>query len=299
MVKKRLKNPVFLFYILVVYLIAQCGWWLLLIYKLYKKTYDPSTLNQKLYMLMGEGLVFLIILLGMVFMIRRSLKRERAFNDLQENFLQSVSHELKTPLASVGLFIETLQKHDLSEEKKQEIYRQSLGEVKRLNHLISDILTARNIESENYFVNKVEIQLDEYLHQRISTLRQTILKDVEINVETEKITAHLDKEALDSIVYNLLENAGKYSPKGSAVDIKLFKHNEKIVLQISDEGLGIDDASKETVFNKFYRLENESTRKSKGTGLGLYITKFLVEKQGGEIHLKDNQPNGLIVEIKF
>src|SRR5690606_10704138 len=136
MVQKRLKNPTFLFYILIIYLIAQCGWWLYLIFNLYKKTYTPSELTQKTYMLIGEGLVFLIILLGITFMIRRSLMRERAFNELQQNFLQSVSHELKTPLASIGLFIETLQKHELDASKREDIYARSMTEVNRLNHLI-------------------------------------------------------------------------------------------------------------------------------------------------------------------
>src|SRR5690606_36414698 len=174
MVQRRLKNPTFLFYVLIIYLIVQCGWWLYLIHSLYMKTYDPSELSKKTAMLAVEGIVFLVILLGITSMIRRSLKRERAFNNLQQNFLQSVSHELKTPLASIGLFIETLQKHELSEEKREDIYARSLTEVNRLNHLISDILTARNIESDNYFIHKEPIKLDAYLKEKVLTLRQTL-----------------------------------------------------------------------------------------------------------------------------
>jgi two-component system, OmpR family, phosphate regulon sensor histidine kinase PhoR len=299
MFRRRLKNPVFLFYILVVYLIVQCGWWLYLLFALYKKTYLPSDLDQKRLMLAGEGLVFLIILLGIVFMIRKSLKRERQMNELQQNFLQSVSHELKTPLASIGLFIETLQKHDLTEEKRKDIYLRSLSEVKRLNHLISDILTARNIESENYFVHNVTIDLDVYLDDKIRMFRQTLLKEYEVNLETEKISIEFDKEALDSIFYNLVENACKYAPEKSLIEIKLKQQQAKVILQITDQGIGLDSAAKERVFEKFYRVENESTRKFKGTGLGLYITKFLVEKNKGKIILKDNEPKGLLVEIQF
>ncbi|MBD3638667.1 MAG: HAMP domain-containing histidine kinase [Crocinitomicaceae bacterium] len=299
MFRRKLKNPVFLFYILVVYLIVQCSWWLYLIHSLYQKTYDPAILEKKTWMLLGEGIVFLFILLGIAFMIRKSLRKERAVNELQQNFLQSVSHELKTPLASVGLFLETLKKRELTEEKRSEIYDKSLTEVKRLNHLISDILTARNIESQNYFIHKVDVQLDEYLKDKIHILNQTLMKDFQVNLETEKITASLDKEALDSIIYNLIENACKYSPKGSAIDIRLFKSGDHAILQVSDQGIGLDAIAKERVFQKFYRVENESTRKSKGTGLGLYITKFLVEKQNGKILLKDNTPQGLTVEIQF
>lgn len=299
MERKGLKNPIRLFYILVGYVVVQFVWWMYLIFSLYEQTFDPVELKKKTWMLVGEGSVFLIILLGGVFIIRRALKREREINDLQQNFLQSVSHELKTPLASVGLFLETLQKRELDEEKRQDIYARSLTEVKRLNHLISDILTARNIESENYFVNKTEVQLDEYLRDKVKMIKETLLSKYNVSIETVACTVSLDTEALDSIIYNLLENAGKYSQEGSNITLSLTTANDQIFIRVADEGIGMDDKAKENAFNKFYRVENETTRKTKGTGLGLYITKFLVEEQGGKIFLKDNQPKGLIVEIQF
>ncbi|UKN03531.1 HAMP domain-containing histidine kinase [Paracrocinitomix mangrovi] len=300
MVRKRLKNPVFLFYILVGYVIIQFSWWLFQLFGLYKKIYThPDQLKSKTWMLLGEGLVFLIILLGGVYMIRRALKREREINELQQNFLQSVSHELKTPLASIGLFLETIRDRDLSEEKKKDACDRALSEVKRLNHLISDILTARNIDSSNYFIHKEKIDLDDYINKVVNSLKDTLMVDYTFSLSLDEITIDLDKEALDSIVYNILENASKYAPKGSKVSISLTKKSGKTILQISDEGIGLDAAAKERVFNKFYRVENEMTRKSKGTGLGLYIVKFLVETQGGKIKLLDNKPQGLTVEIQF
>lgn len=300
MAKGRFKNPVFLFYLLVAYVVVQFSWWLYLIYSLYTQTYEnKDQLALKTWMLIGEGSVFLIILLGVVYIIRRSLKREREINDLQQNFLQSVSHELKTPLSSIGLFIETLKKRELTNEKREEIYDRSLAEVKRLNHLISDILTARNIESENYFIHLEDIELSHFLEDKVKTLSQTIMRKHKVNLETQDLIAKLDKEAMASIIYNLIENACKYSDQNSVITIRLFKSNLKTCIQVSDEGAGISDSNKGKVFSKFYRYENEMTRKSKGTGLGLYITKFLVEKQNGQIILKDNEPKGLTVEIQF
>ena len=250
---------------------VQFAWWLYLIFRLYNQTYaDSAQLSHKVWMLVGEGSVFLIILLGGVYMIRRALKREREINELQQNFLQSVSHELKTPLSSVGLFLETLKKRELSDEKREDIYDRSLSEVKRLNHLISDILTARNIESENYFVHKEKVSLDKYLEEKVRTIEQTLMKDFKVNLETQAAEVELDVEALDSITYNLIENSCKYSPPGSVIDIKLFKRDNHTILQFADQGIGLDAKAKEKVFDKFYRVENESTRKSKGTGLGLY-----------------------------
>jgi K+-sensing histidine kinase KdpD len=96
-----------------------------------------------------------------------------------------------------------------------------------------------------------------------------------------------------------MENACKYAPEGSEITIRSFQENGKKIIQFIDQGEGIDTKAKEKVFDKLYREENESTRKSKGTGLGLYITQFLIEKQKGKIVLRDNKPQGLIVEIQF
>ena len=298
---RKLKNPIFLFYILVGYIVIQFSWWLYLIFSLYQKTYqDESLLTHKKWMLLGEGSVFLLILLGGVYIIRRAFKREQEINRLQQNFLHSVSHELKTPVTSIRLFIETLQKHNLAEKQKTDIYKRSLSEVNRLNHLISDILTARNIESENYFIHVEPINLAEFIKDKVDLLKHSLLADFDTKIETEPIVLNLDKEAMNSVLLNLLENASKYSPKGSTIAIKLKNiKNGQAVLTIEDEGSGVKDELKDKVFEKFYRPENELTRKSKGTGLGLYITKFLVELQGGKIKLKDNKAGGLTVEIIF
>ena len=98
---------------------------------------------------------------------------------------------------------------------------------------------------------------------------------------------------------NLLENASKYSPKGTEINIKLYRNNDTVQLEVSDRGIGIPKEHKSAVLGKFYRDENEMTRKSKGTGLGLYIANFIVKQHDGEIKLLDNEPSGLLVKIQF
>lgn len=300
MANKRLKNPIFLFYLLVGYIVVQFSWWLYLIFSLYEKTYsDFSQLEHKRWMLIGEGSVFLIILVGGVYMIRRAFKREKKLNELQENFLQSVSHELKTPISSVGLYLQTLQKRELDEEKRQDIYQRSLAEIERLNMLISDILTARNIESENYYFDLKTIDFKEFLEATINRLKESVLQNHKITLDLSPATITADHESLNGIIYNLVENASKYSPKESEISFRLTSAQGKVLFSISDAGNGISAEDKQLVFDKFYRVENETTRKSKGTGLGLHITKFLVEGQGGKISLLNNQPKGLTVQIEF
>lgn len=300
MANKRLKNPIFLFYLLVGYVIIQFSWWLYLIFSLYKQTYDnPAELRQKTWMLIGEGSVFFILLLVGVVMIRKAFQKEKKLNEIQENFLQSVSHELKTPIASVGLYLQTLQKHELDQSKRKDIYQRSLDEIERLNHLISDILTARNIDSDNYYFNLESVNLSQHLESTINRLRDTVLIEREIDFNIQDVTANVDISAFDSILYNLVENAVKYSPEKSKISFSLSKTSNGFKFAIADGGSGISSELKKKVFDKFYRIENETTRKSKGTGLGLYIVQFLVEGQGGKIRLLDNEPSGLIVEIEF
>jgi K+-sensing histidine kinase KdpD len=249
-------------------------------------------------MLLGEGSVFLIILFGGVFMIRKAFKREKQLNKLQENFLQSVSHELKTPIASVDLYLQTLKKHDLDPEKRADIYQRSLFEIERLNMLISDMLLARNIESANYYFNPEQVNLKDHIQQLIERTKSSILKEHEININLVEASTTIDKSAFDSVFFNLVENAVKYSPKGSKISFRLEK-SEHLKFSISDEGSGIPNELKAEVFKKFFRIENETTRKSKGTGLGLHIAHFLITQQGGTIKLLDNRPRGLTVEIQF
>ena len=115
----------------------------------------------------------------------------------------------------------------------------------------------------------------------------------------DEIVLNIDTIGFESILINLLENAAKYSPKNSTIHIQLSDNNNHVLLLIKDEGIGIEKSKREKVFSKFYREENEMTRKSKGTGLGLYITKYLVEQHNGQIQLEDNLPQGLIVSIQL
>ena len=104
---------------------------------------------------------------------------------------------------------------------------------------------------------------------------------------------------LKLLLSNLLENANKYSPKDRPISLRLEKDNDDVLLEIADEGAGIPDEEKKAVFKKFYRVDNEQTRKTQGTGLGLYICQKIVKDHGGEIFIKDNQPSGSKFIVQF
>lgn len=298
--KRRLRNPIFLIYVLVVYVFLQFSWWLYLIFSLYNQLYsDPTKLNHKTWMLLGEGSVFFLILLTGIYVILRVFKRERQLAKQQENFLLSITHELKTPIASVKLFLQTLRKRELEPEKRNEIYDRSLNEVNRLNTLVNNLLITRSIENKNFFLDKKDLDIKKYIENKVNVLKGSILLShtVELNLSAQHLL--IDESAFDSILTNILQNAAKYSDNKGTISINLKGNDNYIQLDIIDEGKGISQDKLEAVFSKFYREENEMTRKSKGTGLGLFITKYLVEQHDGEITLKQNKPQGLVVSIHF
>jgi two-component system phosphate regulon sensor histidine kinase PhoR len=300
MLNRRFKNPVFILYLLVIYVTLQFGWWLFLIYRLYNQLYvDDTILQKKTIMLLGEGSVFFVILIIGVSILLRAFKQERELNQQQENFVLSVTHELKTPISSVKLFLQTLQKRELSPEKREEIYDRSLLEINRLDSLVNNLLLTRSIENNNYFLYKAPLNLKEFISEKLSLLEKSILKDHKISINLTEVTLEVDHLGFESIFVNLIENAAKYSPAGSTITVRLEENKQEVVLTILDQGSGIDKKKRTRVFSKFYREENEMTRKSKGTGLGLYIVNFLVKKHNGQINLTENSPNGLIVSIHF
>lgn len=300
MLRKRFKNPIFLIYVLVGYVTIQFSWWLYLIFSLYRKLYNNSEiLEKKTWMLLGEGAVFFLILILGILIILRAFKYERELIRQQENFVLSVTHELKTPLSTVKLILQTLKKRNLPEEKTQDMYDQSLIEINRLDSLVNNLLLTRSIENNNFFLDKTNVNLSAFIQEVSEQLQHSVLKFHTVKLDLENIELNVDKIGFQSILVNLLENASKYSPKGTEINIKLYRNNDTVQLEVSDRGIGIPKEHKSAVLGKFYRDENEMTRKSKGTGLGLYIANFIVKQHDGEIKLLDNEPSGLLVKIQF
>lgn len=301
MISHKLKNPITIFYVLVFYVFAQFTWWWYLIFKLnHALVPDEEFYTRIIWMITGEGLVFFILLMIGIIAVRNAFKRQVNLAKREENFLLSVSHELKTPIASVQLFLQTLQKYDhLSDEEKQKIYSNSLKEVNRLDSIVSNILAARQIESGESILQKENLKLDDFITKRIDILKSTLAKDHTIHLNLESLDTYIDKLSFESILTNLIENSVKYSPKDSAITIELKSKNSEFILSISDEGMGIPNEEKKHLFNKFYRVQSDLTRYTKGTGLGLFIIKHLVNSHQGSIKLLDNNPKGLIVKIKI
>lgn len=249
-------------------------------------------------MFLGEGLVFMLLLLWGFVIIYRSYQAKDKLNRLQANFIMSVTHELKTPLASAKLMLQTLIKRKLDESQQSKLVDNSLSEINRLDSLIEKILLASRFEHHNQHIQTRNINLSELCRDVIERMGHTQRFESRLYAEIDdNVTVSGDVALLISVLTNLIENAAKYSEESSSIRVRLFNSHQRAHLQVIDQGHGITDIDKKLIFNKFYRVGNEETRTTKGTGLGLYIVKNIVNDMQGTIDVKDNHPKGSIFEI--
>lgn len=259
-----------------------------------------SKKNTRVYMIVGEGTVFLLILLFGIYQVRKSVKKESELTDQKSNFILSVSHELKTPIAATKLQLQTLLKHDLDRDKQKELLSNALNETNRLHKLVDNVLMANQIENNNLSLQRVHLNLSELLEHTIKRYFAEHIEQKNISLTIEKeIYYSGDKELLPSVFINLIENAIKYSFENVAIQVVLTSVNNKPVLEIKDQGCGIPDTERQTVFQKFFRSGSENTRKTKGTGIGLFIVKSICDLHQISIKISNNQPKGTVFQIQF
>jgi signal transduction histidine kinase len=288
-----MKRSFVIFYALITYAVAELIWWG---YMLVKS--QPGRTG----MIMGEGMVFVIVFLFGAIYLHKSFNRERKLQEQKKNFLLSVTHELKSPLASIKLLLQTIQKRDLTKAQIQDFIGKSLLDIERLDDMVENMLLASKIDNRSYSFPKASFSLSVLVDSIVNRLQITKCDGNQqiINAEIEpKIEITGDKFALTSVVTNLVENAIKYSKPCEAVEVKLFQKEGKVHLQVADHGIGIADEEKSRIFDKFYRVGSEDTRNTKGTGLGLYIVKQVLDKHEASIRVKDNRPEGSIFEVVF
>ncbi len=318
LLKKRVLFITVVYWVLLVYILAALIFWFIALelqnrqmaeYRLnelnkdsprYEKQYDEivGDKNRKTAQYVGEGVTFLaLIIFGAVYMYR-AVRRQFVLQRQQENFMMAITHELKTPIAVAKLNLETLQKHQLDEAKRQKLIQMTLQETNRLNTLASNILVSAQLESgkrlskeELNFSDLVKNSADEFrnrFHER--TWNIEIEEDLELRGESL---------LLQILVNNLLDNAVKYSPAGSNTTCSLKGESSFIVLTVKDEGIGIPAEERSKVFTKFYRIGSEQTRSTKGTGLGLYLCKRIADAHRATIRIEHNDPAGTIITVRF
>lgn len=248
-------------------------------------------------MIMGEAIVLAFTLIAGIWFINRSYQKQTEIAKQSRNFLLSITHELKSPLSSIKLILQTFSKRKLEQHQIEKFSKNAIKESERLESLVNNLLLAARMETTNVEIYRETVELFPLL----DGIRENIIgKNPEVNIELDiknDATIFADNKAMISVFINLIENAIKYSDKPSHIIISHSLEAKWDEIYVKDNGWGIPTEEKKRIFDKFYRSGNEDTRKTKGTGLGLYIIQQIIQAHKGEITISDNSPKGSIFNI--
>lgn len=318
-------------YVVMAYMLLAFTWWTLLLYTKNRDAFEAKRdlmkigmaaegrvtnyaefesslpyqdLSQKYkrqeWMIFGEATMFIITLLTGIWFINSAYSKQVNANQQRRNFLLSITHELKSPIASVRLVLETLLKRELPKEKKDMLAGSALAETERLHELVENLLLSAKLETA-YQPHFEEVNLVSLLEDLLAKLAG---KHPEAHIALDAADnfplLRLDRQGIASIANNLLENAIKYTGGQPAhIEVKLALANGHLVMDVADRGTGIPDPEKKRIFDKFYRIGSEETRTTKGTGLGLFIVEQITKAHHGRIEVLDNVPQGTVFRIEI
>jgi signal transduction histidine kinase len=219
---------------------------------------------------------------------------------IQDEFISTVSHEMRTPLTSIRGFSQTLLTSwdRIDDENKKKFIKIIEEQSNRLINLVENILTVSKANTSNIIMKKVYVNAS---IRSIIPIFQEQYKKHKFIFEPQKDlpSTRLDDDKFQQIMTNLIDNAGKYSPEGTTVKITTEAKGEFVIIKVKDEGVGIKQGDADKLFKKFSRIENHLTSKTQGNGLGLYITKRLVESMNGQITFESEENKGTTFIVSF
>jgi signal transduction histidine kinase len=236
------------------------------------------------------GLLFFLAIIAGLVLNTIFLVREIRRNEQHDTFINAMTHELKTPVASIRLYLETLQRRELEPEKRQDFYRIMLADSDRLLQTIEQVLRAGRVGRSSRLYHRTEVDLGELVEECIDLARTRSHLPPECITMSAKpdpakpIMVLGDPDELKGAVMNLLDNSIKYSGDRIEISVRVERKDQKMAaVQVSDHGIGIAREELKHVFKRFYRVPGTVTIRVKGTGLGLFIVRSVVEKHGGKV----------------
>ncbi|HLA83203.1 MAG TPA: HAMP domain-containing sensor histidine kinase [Thermoguttaceae bacterium] len=251
---------------------------------------------------MSVGTVFYVLLIvGVSLYLGLSVKSIN-LNRRQSNFIHSVTHELKSPITSMKLYLQTLNRHQVSAEQADDFHRAMLEDVERLDHLIDQVLEAGRLETQPKKVPLEEVRLDEVLRDCAETTCLRYRVDPQtIRLDVSPCTVRAARVDLDMIFRNLMDNAIKYAGNPPRIEVRLERLDDgRSKVSVEDNGRGIPPNMRRKVFGRFVRLGLELHRDRPGTGLGLYIVWTLVRRMKGKICISDPREGpGTVFEVEL
>jgi signal transduction histidine kinase len=236
------------------------------------------------------GIVFFALIIAGMVVNTIFLVRELRRSEQHDSFINAVTHELKTPVASIRLHLETLQRRELPEKQKQEFYGIMLSDTDRLTETVEQVLRAGRAGDKKAGREKAEVDFRQIVQDSMQAARSRhhlpaeALRFEEASSDGNKLVVRGSAEDLRTAVFNVIDNAVKYSGENIDVRVLLETPDEKrIVLRVQDQGVGIAPDDVKQVFKRFYRVTHRSLSHVKGTGLGLFIVKAIAQKHGGKV----------------
>jgi signal transduction histidine kinase len=247
-------------------------------------------LNWREVALLILGIIFFVVLIIGLVLNTTFLVREIRRNEQHDAFINAVTHELKTPIASIRLYLETLQTRAVDEEKRQEFYGVMLADSDRLLNTVEQVLRAGQTGQRRRQLNTAMIDLGVMARESVELARTryhlpaTSLQYTESFNDGERALVEGDEEELRVAVSNLIDNAIKYSNQEIKVSVEVEMDDERhAVVRVRDSGVGIPKAQLKRIFGRFYRVPGLVMSRVKGTGLGLFIVRSVVRKHGGRV----------------
>jgi len=296
--KKTMKNKRFILHPVFIFVMAQLAWlsllglwiyWYVSNYIILEKVGDklsPQIIakSTNLFALIW-GLILLVFLLVGMYFIFIYLTKQINITKLYDDFIASMTHELKSPLASIQLYLETMKMRDIPKQKQREFIDLMIDDASRLKNLINSILNISGIEQNkmifNCDIHEAQGLIQSFIDEAIEKFR---LEPFSVNVDG-KVTCTIvcDPDALKIVIDNLFDNAIKYSTDSVDIHIHLSRDNDNFIMEFQDKGIGFTAKERKKIFNKFHRVIDSNKPNVKGTGLGLYISREIIKAHGGKI----------------
>lgn len=237
----------------------------------------------------SANIIMIVAIIGSI----RNINQELLLSDMRSDFVARVSHELRTPLGLIRLYSETLEMDRAKDPAKQKEYLHAITkESERLTHLISNVLNFSQIEAQRKHYKLVNTPIDDVIEESLDSIAYHLeRKGFEIKMEIEENLPQVmcDRDAMQLALYNLLSNAMKYSNENKYIEITVSRDNKNIILAVKDQGIGISKDDQKKIFQEFYRVDDPVVRATGGSGLGLAVTKHIIEGHKGTLSV-DSQP---------
>jgi hypothetical protein len=291
---RALFHPIFVF---IGVQIAWIGLMIVWVYWYFKNSQNLAEFTKKLppellesdfnLIVLLEGGVLMLVILAGVYVIFVYWNKQSRLYQLQSNFVSSVSHELKSPLASIQLYLETLKYQKVSLKETRDFVETMLSDTERLSDLIDNILESSKSDPKSMQLQFNSVDIVAFLQETMAH-HQKLFEDKQCVIQLkflDHLKVSIDGRAMRMVFNNLIANALRYSPAGTILMIEVKQAQKKCIIDFIDQGFGFDKKELKKVFKKFYRVQNEETQNVEGAGLGLYISRQIIKNHKGKINV--------------